>query len=96
MSKLYLLYNGEKKYLIKCIRNGGIIYWNPLRVYSGLLMMDTLILPTLAYRLPTIYDGYEQCDQMARLRLIFWQFTKVKSGPIAFKFARLSLKFAKY
>ena len=37
MSKLNRLYNAEKiLYVIKSIRNGGIIYWMPLRVYSGL------------------------------------------------------------
>ena len=37
MSKLNHLYNAEK-ILMKCIRNGGIMYWKTVRVYSGLCL----------------------------------------------------------
>ena len=36
MSRLNRLYNAKKYYVIKCIRNGGIIYRKSVRAYSGL------------------------------------------------------------
>ena len=71
MSKLNHLYNREKiLYVVKCIRNGGIRYWKPVRVYSGLWRIQLFI--SFYYRAPWPILSPATVQSVYLLFELFW------------------------